>query len=64
MDASTLKHIVKSVLEGYSGESLNGYSYLTQDPDENVFTSVSVGQSMGVKSHLSICSFASSVNMS
>jgi hypothetical protein len=25
MDASTLKHIVKSVLEGYSGESLNGY---------------------------------------
>ena len=44
MDATTLKHILKSVLEGYSGEGLNGYSYLTQDPDENVFTSVSVGQ--------------------
>lgn len=43
-DTTTLKQVVKSVLDTYTGEGLNGYSYLTSDPDQNVFTSVCVAQ--------------------
>ena len=42
-----LKETLKQVLEGYAGEGLNGYSYLTRSPDERVFTSVSVGRMKG-----------------
>jgi len=42
-----LKDILKQVLAGYTGEGLNGYSYLTNSPDERVFTSVSVGRMDG-----------------
>jgi hypothetical protein len=43
MDTRTLKQHVKSSLNAYTGQGLNGYSYLTSDPDDNVYTSVSVG---------------------
>ena len=38
-----LKDVLKQVLESYTGEGLNGYSYLTSSADEHIFTSVSVG---------------------
>lgn len=34
---------LRNVLEGYTGEALNGYSYLTENKDGTVFTVVSVG---------------------
>ena len=34
---------LREVLEGYTGEALNGYSYLTESKDGNAFTVVSVG---------------------
>ena len=43
----TLKQILKQTLAGYTGEGLNGYSYLTSTSDEQVFTSVSVGVNQG-----------------
>ncbi|SRR5258708_21818074 len=43
----SLKEILKRVLADYTGEGLNGYSYLTSTPDERVFTSVSVGHAQG-----------------
>src|SRR5262249_22794433 len=39
----TMKDILKRTLESYTGEGLNGYSYLTSSADEQVFTSVCVG---------------------
>jgi hypothetical protein len=38
-----LIEILKKTLEGYTGEALNGYSYLTENQDSTVFTVVSVG---------------------
>lgn len=34
---------LRQVLEGYTGEALNGYSYLTESKDGAAFTVVSVG---------------------
>ena len=34
---------LKRTLMGYTGNALNGYSYLTITPDEHVFSVVSVG---------------------
>ena len=34
---------LRKVLEGYIGEALNGYSYLTESKDGKAFTVVSVG---------------------
>jgi len=34
---------LRQVLEGYTGEALNGYSYLTENKDGTVFSVVSVG---------------------
>ncbi len=34
---------LRTVLEGYTGEALNGYSYLTESRDSTVFTVVSIG---------------------
>jgi XisI protein len=42
-----VKETLKRVLAGYTGEGLNGYSYLTSSADERVFTSVSVGRADG-----------------
>ncbi len=42
-----LTAILKQVIEGYTGEALNGYSYLTASADERLFTVVSVGHVHG-----------------
>lgn len=42
-----LKETVLSVLEGYTGRALNGYSYLTTGEDETVFAVVSIGEVRG-----------------
>ena len=34
---------LRQVLEGYTGEALNGYSYLAESKDGTVFSVVSVG---------------------
>ena len=38
-----LSDTLRKVLEGYTGEALNGYSYLTESKDGTVFSVVSVG---------------------
>jgi predicted NBD/HSP70 family sugar kinase len=38
-----LKETLKQVLEGYTVEGLNGYSYLTTSADDKTITSVSIG---------------------
>ncbi len=38
-----LTQTLRDVLKGYTGEALNGYSYLTENSDGTVFTVVSVG---------------------
>jgi hypothetical protein len=43
MDTSTLKEILINTLAEYTGEALNGYSYLTSDASGQLFTIVSVG---------------------
>jgi len=43
----SLKEKVKQILTGYAGEALNGYSYLTTNPDESMFTVVGVGKANG-----------------
>lgn len=39
-----LTEVLKQTMSGYTGEALNGYSYLTSSDDQQVFTVVSVGQ--------------------
>ena len=39
----TLNAIVQSVIEGYTGEGLNGRAYLVHDAVQNIFTVMSVG---------------------
>jgi hypothetical protein len=34
---------LRTVLEGYTGQALNGYSYLTESHDSTIFTVVSIG---------------------
>lgn len=43
----TLKQIVHQVVAGYVGKVLNGYSYLTQSVDGDVYTVVDVPQVKG-----------------
>jgi hypothetical protein len=38
-----LINTLRNVLEGYTGEALNGYSYLTESKDGTAFTVISVG---------------------
>jgi hypothetical protein len=38
-----LTETLRSVLEGYTGEALNGFSYITESKDGTAFTVVSVG---------------------
>lgn len=38
-----LIEILRNVLEDYTGEALNGYSYLTESKDGTAFTVISVG---------------------
>lgn len=38
-----LTETLRTVLEGYTGDALNGYSYLTESKDGTAFTVVSVG---------------------
>ncbi len=38
-----LKDKLRTVLAGYTGEAINGHSYLTESGDGTVFTVVSVG---------------------
>lgn len=42
-----LADTLQRVLEGYTGEALNGYSYLTASSDHKLFTVVSIGQAQG-----------------
>jgi hypothetical protein len=39
-----LTEVLKQTMSGYTGEALNGYSYLTSSDDQQIFTVVSVGQ--------------------
>ena len=39
----TLRKTLQEAMSGYTGEALNGYSYLTHDQEQNLFTVVSVG---------------------
>ncbi len=39
-----LADTLREVLVGYTGEALNGYSYLTESSDGTVFSVVSVGE--------------------
>ncbi|MBL8134605.1 MAG: XisI protein [Anaerolineae bacterium] len=41
---ASLKDTLLQVLQGYTGEALNGSSILTISPDETLFTVVSIGQ--------------------
>lgn len=43
MDTDTLRETLASVMSGYAGQDLNGYSYLTRSDDGQIFTVVSVG---------------------
>jgi hypothetical protein len=43
----TLRQTLLEVLQGYTGEALNGYSYLTSDEGQSVYSVVSVGQVQG-----------------
>ncbi len=45
MDAMT--NTLRKVIDGYAGKALNGHSYLTISPDEQVFTVVAVGKIEG-----------------
>lgn len=38
-----LSQLLKTALETYTGEALNGYSYLTENEDGSVFAVISVG---------------------
>src|SRR5688572_27737919 len=43
-EMDTLKRTVREVVNGYSGKVLNGYSYLTHNDDDSVFTVVDVAR--------------------
>lgn len=42
MDTLTLKHILLEALSGYAVRGLNGYSNLTYNDDQTIFTIVSI----------------------
>ena len=39
---ATLSETLESIMSGYAGEDLNGYSYLTRSDDRQILTVVSV----------------------
>src|SRR5258707_14110175 len=39
----TLKAIFEAVVEGYTGDGLNGHAYLLHDPALDIYTVISVG---------------------
>ena len=39
----TLKATLQAVLEGYTGDGLNGHAYLVHDPALEIYTVISVG---------------------
>ncbi len=41
---NSLKQIVREVVTGYAGKVLNGYSYLTHNDDDTVYTVVDVAR--------------------
>lgn len=43
----TLKETVYKVVAGYAGKDLNGYSYLTANPSQDVFTVTSIAKFQG-----------------
>jgi len=44
---SSIKEILQEVIAEYEGKALNGYSYLTRNQAEDVFSVVSVGEFKG-----------------
>ncbi len=44
---ASLNEIVREVVAGYAGKALNGYSYLTQSDDGDIFTVVDVARVKG-----------------
>ena len=42
-----LKDTLRKVIDCYAGKALNGHSYLTVSPDEQIFTVVAVGKIKG-----------------
>ena len=42
MDTVTLKHILLEELEGYTGEGLNDFAYLTTNEAEQIYTIVDI----------------------
>jgi hypothetical protein len=44
---SSIKEILQEVIAEYEGKALNGYSYLTHNQAEDVFSVVSVGEFKG-----------------
>jgi hypothetical protein len=43
----TLKQIVQKTMEGYAGEGLGGYAYLTTNRDNTVFTVIDISEVRG-----------------
>ena len=44
MDTSTLKEILLEELQGYTGEGLNDFAYLTTNEAEQIYTIVDIAQ--------------------
>ena len=44
MDTATLKHILLEELEGYTGEDLNDYAYLTTNETEQIYTILDIAK--------------------
>lgn len=42
-----LKQTLIEVMNNYTGEALNGYSFLTVSPDQSIYTVVSMGKMRG-----------------
>ncbi|MCI0711415.1 MAG: XisI protein [Chloroflexi bacterium] len=42
MDTNTLKQILLEEMQGYAGEGLNAYSYLTENEAEQLYTVVDI----------------------
>jgi hypothetical protein len=43
----SLIEVLQQAMAGYSGEALNGYSYLTSSENKQIFTVISVGDVRG-----------------
>ena len=44
MDTATLKEILLEELQGYTGEGLNDFAYLTTNEAEQIYTIVDIAQ--------------------